>query len=47
METYDNTTKIGTAQGEDYTTPYLLDFPYFKEHYKMIVIDLCNSWATV
>ena len=27
---YDNTQKIGTCQGDDYTTGYLLDYNYFK-----------------
>ena len=47
MKTYDNTQKIETGQGEDNTTPCLLDFPYFKKYYKIIVIDLCNSQAPV
>ena len=28
--TYDNTQKIATGQGDDYTAGCLLDFPYFK-----------------
>ena len=28
------------GQGDDYITGCLLDFPYFKEHYKMIATDL-------
>ena len=28
--TYDNTQKIPTGQGDDYTAGCLLDFPYFK-----------------
>ena len=38
--TYDNIRKISTGQGDDYTTGCLLDYNYFKEHYKMIAIDL-------
>ena len=38
--TYDNIQKIETGQGDDYTTVCLLDCLYFKEHYKLIVIDL-------
>ena len=44
IETYDNR-KTGTGQGDDYTTGCLLDYPYFKEHYKMITIDLINQQA--
>ena len=32
--------KIATDQGNDSTTGYLLDYPYFRENYKMIAIDL-------
>ena len=39
MRTYNNTQKIETGQGDDYTTGCLLDYPYFKEH-KILVIDL-------
>ena len=35
--------KIATDQGDDYTTGCLLDRSYFKENYKMIVIDLSNQ----
>ena len=38
--TYDNIRKIATGQGDDYTTGCLLDYSYFKEHYKLIVINL-------
>ena len=37
---YDSIPKIATGQGNDYTTSYLLDYNYFKNHYKMIAIDL-------
>ena len=39
--TYENT--IG--QGDDYTTGCLLDYPYFKDNYKMIAIDLSKQQA--
>ena len=35
MRTYDNILKIATGQGDDYTTGCLVDYPYFKEHYKL------------
>ena len=34
-----------TGQGDDYTTGCLLDYPYFKNHYKMIAIDLSKQQA--
>ena len=37
--------KIATDQGDDYTTGCWLDQSYFKENYKMIVIDLINQQA--
>ena len=42
-KTYENIRKIATGQGDDYTTGCLLDYPYFKENYKMIAIDLSNN----
>ena len=39
-KTYENIRKIATGKGDDYTTGCLLDYPYFKENYKMIAIDL-------
>ena len=38
--TYENIRKIATDKREDYTTGCLLDYPHFKDIYKMIVIDL-------
>ena len=43
--TYDNILKITTAQGDGYTTGCLLDYPYFKEYYKMIAIDFSKQQA--
>ena len=40
IETYKNTAKITAGQEGDYTTGSLLFYPSFKEHYKMIAIDL-------
>ena len=39
-KTYENIRKIATGKGDDYTTGCLLHYPYFKENYKMIAIDL-------
>ena len=44
-KTYENIRKITTVQGNDYTTGCLLDYCYFKDHYKMIAIDLSKQQA--
>ena len=41
--TYEKIRKIATVQGEDYTTGCLLDYPYFKDSYKMIAKDLSKQ----
>ena len=41
--TYENIKKIATGQGDDYTTACLLDYPYFKDNYKMIAVDLSKQ----
>ena len=43
--TYEHIRKIATGQGDDYTTSCLLDYPYFKDTYKMIAIDLSKQQA--
>ena len=45
IKTYENIRKIATGQGDDYTTGFLLDYSYFKDHYKMIAIDLSKQQA--
>ena len=45
IKTYENIRKISTGQGDDYTTGCLLDCSYFKDHYKMIAIDLSKQQA--
>ena len=42
---YENIRKITTGKGDGYTTGCLLDYSYFKENYKMIVIDLSKKQA--
>ena len=37
--------KIATGQGDNYTTASFLDYPYFKENYKMNLIDLSKQQA--
>ena len=44
-KTYENIRKIATVKGDDYTTGCLLDYPYFKNNYKMIAIDLSKQQA--
>ena len=43
MKTYDNIQKFATGQGDEYKTVCFLDYPYFKDHYKMIAIDLSKQ----
>ena len=45
MVTYDNIRKVATAQGDDYTTGCLLDYPYVNDTYKMIAVDLSKQKA--
>ena len=42
-KTYKNIRKITAGQGDDYTTGCLLDYSYFKDHYKMIAIYLSKQ----
>ena len=37
--------KTATGQGDDYTTGCLLDYTYFKDYYKVIVVDLSKQQA--
>ena len=42
---HQNVRKIATGQGDDYTTGCLVDYLYFKENYKTIVINLSRQQA--
>ena len=44
-KTYENIKKIPTGKGDDYTTGCMLEYPYFKENYKMIAINLSKQQA--
>ena len=44
-KTHENIRKIATGQGNYYTSGCLLDYPYFKDSYKMIAIDLSKQLA--
>ena len=37
---YDELTKVTTGRGDNYTTGCLLDYQYFKDHYKLIAVHL-------
>ena len=43
--TYKNIRKIANDQGDDYTTGCLLGYPYFKDTYKIIAVDLSKQQA--
>ena len=43
--TNENNRNITTDQGDDYKTGFLLDYAYFRDNYKMVVIDLCKEQA--
>ena len=40
MRRYDNIQKIATGQGDKYSTGYLVGYPYFNVHNKLIAVDL-------
>ena len=42
---YENIRKMATGQGNDYTIGCLLGYPYFKNNYKTITIDLSKQQA--
>ena len=42
-KTYENIRKIAAGKGDNYTTGCLLNYPYFKENYKMIAIHLSKQ----
>ena len=43
--TYENIREIATDQGDDYKTGCFLDYPYFKDNYKMIAVDSIKQQA--
>ena len=45
IRTYKNIQKVVISQGIDYTLGCLLDYPYFKENYKVIDRDLSKQQA--
>ena len=45
LKTYENIRKVATGQGDDFTTGCLLDYTYFRNYCKMIVVDLSKQQA--
>ena len=43
IEKYRELKKVMIGKGEDYTTGSLLDFDYFKKHYKSVAVDLSKQ----
>ena len=43
IKTYENIRKIAAGKGDDYKTGCFLDYPYFKENYKIIAVDLSRE----
>ena len=45
IKQYDETRKISTGQGDDYTTACLLDFAYLEKNCRLIAIDSSKQKA--
>ena len=43
IEKYRELKKVKIGKGKDYTTGSLLDYDYFKKHYKLIAVDLSKQ----
>ena len=43
--TFENIVKTATGKGDYYTAGYLLDYPYFKDSYNVIAVDLRKQQA--
>ena len=43
VEKYRELKKVMIGKGEDYTTGSLLDYDYFKKHYKLVAVDLSKK----
>ena len=43
IEKYRELKKVMIGKGEDYTTGSLLDYSYFKDHYKLVAVDLSRQ----
>ena len=40
---YEEIRKLTTGQGEDYTTGFLLDYDYIKNHHRLMTVDLSRK----
>ena len=45
IKQYDEVRKVSTGHGDDYTTGSLLDYAYFKDNYRLIVVGLSKQKA--
>ena len=45
LRTFDSIQKIETGQEDDYTAGSLLDYNYFRKHYKLSAVDLSKQQA--
>ena len=43
IEKYRELTEVMIGKGEDYKTGSLLDYDYFKKHYKLVAVDLSKQ----
>ena len=43
IKRYDEIRKLTRGQGENYTTGYLLNYDYIKNHYRLTEIDLSRQ----
>ena len=43
IEKYRELKKVMIGKGKDYTTGSLLDYNYFKKHYKLVAVDLSKQ----
>ena len=45
IKQYGEVRKVSTGYGDDYTTGCLLEYAYFKDHYRLIAVDLTKQKA--
>ena len=43
IKKYDEIKNVTTGKGDDYTTGCLLDYQYFKDHYRLTAVDLSKE----